>query len=327
MKIGVFGVGAVGGHLAARLASAGEQVSCVARGPNLAAIRSGGITLRRGDQIVIARVAASDRPSDLGPQDVVFVTVKATAPGDLAGAIAPMLHAETAVVFAQNGIPWWYPIGLRGDRPAAPDLRWLDPGGRIDRIIGARRTIGAVVISSNQVVEPGVVVNDTPDSNALIVGEIDDHGSPRVVRLRQTLEGAGLASPPVDDIRKALWSKLVNNMTVSVLCMLTGQTARAAVEDPVLSMIVRTARAEAFAIAEAHGAAVFVDRQARGGAPDHKPSFLQDYELGRSMEIDALVRAPLAFARHAGVPAPMLECLGGLAIRRAIDAGLYRAAS
>jgi 2-dehydropantoate 2-reductase len=184
-----------------------------------------------------------------------------------------------------------------------------------------------VVISSNQVVEPGVVVNDTPESNALNVGEIDDHRSPRVVRLRQTLEDAGLASPPVDDIRKALWSKLVNNMTVSVLCMLTGQTARAAVEDPVLSTIVRTARAEAFAIAEAHGAAVVVDPRACGGAPDHKPSFLQDYELGRSMEIDALVRAPLAFARHAGVPAPMLECLGGLAIRRAIDAGLYRAAS
>ena len=160
----------------------------------------------------------------------------------------------------------------------------------------------------------------------MIVGEIDDRLSPRIVQLRQVLGSAGMTSPPVDDIRKALWSKLVNNMTVSVLCMLTGQTAKAAIEDPFLSTIVRTVRAEAFAIAEAHGVGVVVNPHARGGAPDHKPSFLQDYELGRPMEIDALVRAPISFARHAGVPAPMLECLGGLAIRRAIDAGLFAAA-
>jgi 2-dehydropantoate 2-reductase len=321
MRICIFGAGAVGSHFAVRLALAGHDVSCVMRGPHLEAVKATGLTLRVGDAEFAARVKASDDPAALGPQDVVISTLKATAVNTLAAGLRPLLRDDTAVVFAQNGIPWWYDIGLAPDHPPPPDLGFLDPGGALRAAISRERIIGGVIFSSNEIVAPGIVENFSPDRNVLLVGECDDHASERIARLRATLVEASIESPPAPGIREAIWSKLITNMSMSVLCLLTGQTARGVREDPALRDIVPRLLDEAQAVGQSCYAGV--KRVARtGAAPEHKPSILQDYERGRPMEIDALVRAPAAFARAAGLSTPMLDLLAGLAIRQARDKGL-----
>ena len=323
MRICIFGAGAVGSHFAVRLALAGHEVSCVMRGPHLDAVKANGLTLRVGEAEFSARVKASDDPAALGPQDFVISTLKATGLSSLATGLRPLLRDDTAVVFAQNGIPWWYDIGLPPDHPPAPDLSFLDPGGRLRAVVSRDRIIGGVIFSANEVVEPGVVMNLSPERNMLLVGECDDRHGLRIQVLRTLLDNASLASPPVSRIREAIWSKLMTNMSMSVLCLLTGQTARALRDDPALRDILPRVLDEALAIAQSCYPGV--TRVARtGAAPDHKPSLLQDYELGRAMEIDALVRAPAAFARAAGLSTPMLDVIAGLAIRQARDKGLYQ---
>jgi 2-dehydropantoate 2-reductase len=326
MRICIFGAGAVGSHFAVRLALSGHDVSCVMRGPHLAAVKSKGLTLRVGDAEFSARVKASDDPAALGRQDFVISTLKANALESLVTGLPPLLGDDTAVVFAQNGIPWWYDIGLAPDHPPAPDLAFLDPGGRLRAVVARERIIGGVIFSSNEVVAPGIVVNLSPERNWLVVGECGDRQSERIGRLRTALGDASIGSPPALRIRETIWSKLLTNMSMSVLCVLTGQTARAVRDDPALRDVVPRLLDEANAI----GQSCYPDvkRVTRTGpAPEHKPSILQDYELGRPMEIDALVRAPAAFARAAGLPTPMLDLLAGLAIRQARDKGLYREAA
>jgi 2-dehydropantoate 2-reductase len=323
MRICIFGAGAVGSHFAVRLALSGHDVSCVMRGPHLAAVKAKGLTLRVGDAEFPAQVKASDDPATLGPQDVVISTLKATGLSSLAAGLRPLLREDTAIVFAQNGIPWWYDIGLPAGHPPPPDLGFLDPGAALRSTVSRDRIIGGVIFSSNEVVAPGVVANLSPDRNMLQVGECDDRTSERIERLRAALNEAGIQSPPVPRIRETIWSKLLTNMSMSVLCLLTGQTARGVREDPALRDVVPRLLAEADSIA--HSAFPDVKRTTRSGpAPNHKPSLLQDYELGRAMEIDVLVRAPAAFARAAGLSTPMLDLLAALAVRQARDKGLYR---
>src|SRR6201991_4103401 len=323
MRICIFGAGAVGSHLAVRLALAGHDVSCVMRGPHLEAVKAKGLVLRVGDAEFRTRVKASDDPAALGPQDLVISTLKATGVSSLATGLRPLLRDDTAVVFAQNGVPWWYDIGLAPKHPPVPDLAFLDPGGRLRAAIPKQLIVGGVVFSSNEVVAPGVVANLSPERNRLLIGECDDRQSERVARLRAALNEASIDSPEVTQIRETIWSKLLTNMSMSVLCLLTGQTARAVRDDPALAEIVPRLLDEANSIAQS--CFPEVTRVTRSGpAPDHKPSILQDYELGRAMEIDVLVRAPAAFARAAGLSTPMLDMMAALAIRQARDKGLYR---
>jgi len=322
MRICIFGSGAVGSHFAVRLALAGHDVACVMRGPHLQAVKARGLTLRVGDAEFPAKVRASDDPAALGPQDVVISTLKANALASLVTGLPPLLGDDTAVVFAQNGIPWWYDIGLAADHPPMPDLSFLDPGGALRAVVSRQRIIGGVIFSSNEVVAPGVVANLSPDRNMLVVGECDDGAGARIEGLRAVLEAAAIASPPAPRIREAIWSKLLTNMSMSVLCLITGQTARGVRDDPALREVVPRLLDEANSI----GQSCFpgVKRVTRTGpAPNHKPSLLQDYERGRPMEIDALVRAPAAFARAAGLSTPMLDLLAALAVQRARDKGLY----
>lgn len=324
MRICIFGAGAVGGHFALRLARAGHEVACVMRGPHLYAVKEKGLTLRVGDSELSAKVKASDDPRALGHQDLVISTLKATAVKDLAEGLPPLLGEDTPVVFAQNGIPWWYDVGLPKDHPPSPDLSFLDPGGRLHAAIAKRRIIGGVIFSSNEVVAPGVVQNLSPDRNRVVVGECDDLSDERIASLRRTFEDAGIECPPAAQIREAIWSKLLTNMSMSVLCLLSGQTAKAVREDPVFKEVIPRLLEESNAIAQS--CIPTVKRVTRTGpAPNHKPSILQDYELGRPMEIDALVRAPAAFARAARVSTPALEVMGALALKMARDKGLYQA--
>jgi len=324
MRLCIFGAGAVGSHFAVRLALAGHEVSCVMRGPHLAAVKTNGLTLRVGDAKFNAKVNASDDPAKLGPQDLVISTLKATGIASLATGLKPLLGSDTPVIFAQNGIPWWYDIGLPADHPAPPDLSFLDPGGALRAAIPKERIIGGVIYSSNEVIEPGVVANLSPDRNMLLIGECDDRASDRIAKLRALLEEAKIASAPTAEIRETIWSKLLTNMSMSVLCLLTGQTARAVRDEPALQHVIPRLLDEANAVAQS--CIPNVKRVTRSGpAPQHKPSILQDYELGRAMEIDALVRAPAAFARAAELSTPMLDLIAGLAIQRARDKGLYKA--
>src|SRR5471032_553088 len=187
MRICIFGAGAVGSHFAVRLALAGHEVSCVIRGAHLAAVKAKGLTLRVKGEEFTARVKASDNPADLGAQDFVISTLKANGLSSLVTGLPPLLRDDTGVVFAQNGIPWWYDIGLPADQPPPPDLAFLDPGGHLRAVVAKDRIVGGVIFSSNEIVEPGLVVNDSPERNMLLVGECDDRASARIDRLRTAL--------------------------------------------------------------------------------------------------------------------------------------------
>lgn len=330
MRIAVFGAGAVGGHMAARLSAAGHDVSVIARGANLDAIRDKGITLHIGDGVVHGRVHASDNPAELGRQDVVLVTTKANALSPAAEAIGVLLEADTPVVFVQNGIPWWYALRLTRGRPAPPDLSALDPGNRLRDVIGEARTVGGVVYSSNEVIEPGVIRNHTPQRNNLIVGEIDDRPSPRVAMVRALLIEAGVASPDSDDIRTNVWQKLLRNISRSTVCCLVEQTMRDSLgKSEALREIAKEGTREGLKVAAWHGVRFDYDIDADFAPgslfPPHKPSILQDYELGRPMEVEALLRMPLAFGHVAKVPTPTLDVLVGLIAHRAAARGLFAA--
>jgi 2-dehydropantoate 2-reductase len=328
MRICIFGAGAVGGHLAAKLAARGHDVAVVARGAHLEAMRDKGITLIHGEDTIRGRVRAADRAAALGLQDFVFVTLKANLLGAFAEQAAPLLGKETGVVFAQNGIPWWYGIGLSDQRPRPPDLSKLDPMGKLKKVLDKNQIIGGVVYSANEVREPGVVVNKVPGNNMLVVGEADDRDSERIRILRKALDEADMSSPPTPDIRQSVWGKLVQNLSTAALCTLTGATVKEVRSDPGLGELAKSLGAEGRAIARAHGVEPEGAPQRPGGsqsvsAISHKPSLLQDYERGRPMEIEALFVAPLAFGRAAKVPAPALETVVRLVVFKASAKGLY----
>ena len=328
MRICVFGAGAIGGNFAARLADAGNEVSVVARGAHLEAIKARGLTLIAGDKKVVAKVKASDKPADLGKQDVVISTLKANGLPALAENVSPLLGPDTGVVFAQNGIPWWYGTGLDKSRPEAPDLSRLDPGGALAKAVGYERTMGGAITSPNNVIEPGVVHNEQPDRNTLWVGEIDDRQSARVEALRKALIGAGIGSPPTRDIRYDIWHKLMANLTGSTVALILGQPSLIQ-KTPIINAICRRAHEEALATAAAHGVKLDDSPDVRYGPKrvyfNHRPSILQDYDLGRPMEVEAIVRAPLAFARSAGVPTPTLDTIEAFVVSMAESKGLYAA--
>ena len=329
MRISVYGAGAIGGNLALRLALAGHDVSVVARGEHLAAIRTNGLELRIDDrpEPMRARVAASDQPSELGRQDVVFVTLKAAALGAMAREMEPLLGPDTMVAFLQNGIPWWYDLALPAHLPPAPDLGFLDPGGALHRLLGQRRTLGGIAYPSSEVVAPGVVRILSAGRHDILVAELDDSASARITALRQALEQAGIPSPEVPDIRLAAWNKLLVNASVSTLCALVGHPMAILDSDPALRALARRAFEEVIATAKASGMSSNMDPGAVFG-PDrrfstHKPSILQDRERGRPMEIDALLRAPLAFARARNVDTPTLDSIAALLARLGTDMGVY----
>jgi len=328
MRICIFGAGAVGGHLAARFAASGHDVSVIARGAHLRAMQEKGVRLLHGEETIGGRVRAAERAAELGPQELVFVTLKANLLDAFARDCGPLLGPRTGVVFAQNGIPWWYGIGLAAARRRPPDLAPLDPGGALARAIRPERVMGGVIYSANEVTGPGVVSNKVPGNNMLVVGEADDAQSERIAGVRDALERSGMSSPPARDIRAALWAKLLQNLANSTLSTLTGATVADLRADPEVAKIAARIAAEGRAVAEAHGVDIGLAPQRPGGGhasgmPQHKTSMLQDYERGRPMEIDAQLVVPLAFGRAAGVATPTLDVLVPLVARKAAAKGLY----
>jgi 2-dehydropantoate 2-reductase len=324
MRICVYGAGAIGGHLAVRLAKAGAEVSVVARGPHLAAIQERGLTVLAPDGTHHARVAASSDPTTLGPQDAVLVTVKAPALPAVAAGIPSLLGPETAVAFVMNGIPWWYFNDLPGPLEGR-SLPRVDPGDAIRRALGPGRSIGGVVYSASEVTEPGVIHVEQPKSR-VILGEPDGSMSRRVETLAGLITKGGISGEATPSIRKEIWSKLLSNLAGGTMAVLTGAPPKAVYVEPAAMDAARRVMAEATAIAQALGADPMADHEARissGRTMDHRPSILQDLDQGRPMEIDGIFDAPLALARLAGVATPTLDLLVALCKVRARGAGLY----
>lgn len=325
MRLCVFGAGAVGGFVGGMLARAGAEVSLVARGAHLEAIRAAGLRVETGDGTFAARVPATDRPAGLGVQDVVLLSAKAHALAEAAEAMRPLLGPGTVVVAAQNGIPFWY-FHACGGRFEGRTLGTVDPGGGIAAAIGPERVLGCVVNSSNEVRAPGVVRN--VGNRRFTLGEPDGAESGRARRVAGLLEAAGLEAPVSAAIRGELWEKMWGNVSFSVMAALTGARLGPLVERPDLRALGIAVMEEVRAVGESLGV-VFP-----GGIEDrvagtrrvagHKTSLLQDLERGRPMEVDAIAGAVVEIGRMAGVATPMTDLAYALLRRRAREAGLYR---
>jgi 2-dehydropantoate 2-reductase len=325
VRICVVGAGATGGHFAVKLAAAGHDVSVIARGAHLAAIRASGLTLIEGDAQQTARLAASSDPGDFPVQDFVLVTVKATGLAGIASNLAPLLGPETMVGFPQNGMSWWYPLGLPADRPAPPDLPIFRLAAAILPLVPVERIVGGSIYSANELVGPGVIRNTSPGRNILTLGLPTPGREATLAAVQAAFAECGIASPRVDDIRRTIWSKLLVNMSGSTIALATENMSSICRTDPALGEIYRRVLREGLAIAEAHGYplgdSVDADRLL-ARLVDHKPSLLQDYEQRRPMEVAEIVEAPLAFARARNVATPTLDTLAAIVARRARDRGL-----
>jgi 2-dehydropantoate 2-reductase len=318
MKICIFGAGAVGGYLGARLAAAGADVSMIARGAHLAAIRTGGLGLDEGDGEQVTHPHATDEPAELGPQDAVIVTLKAHAGPAAAAAMAPLLGPETAVVTAVNGIPWWYFHALDGPW-RDHHLQSVDRDENQWREIGPERAIGCVVHGGWTVAAPGRVRQASP--GRLVLGEPSGHETERLAHLDRALRAAGLETSLSTDIRGAIWHKLWGNMAFNPISALTGASLRDIAGDEGTRAVARAMMVEAEAVAGALGV------ELPGGVDDriefaasvgaHKTSMLQDLERSRPLELDALSGAVAELGRLVGEPTPTIDMIHALTQLRA----------
>ena len=328
MKVCVFGAGAVGTHVAGRLAKGGAAVSVIARGPQLAAIEARGVRVHAADGEIAARVAAGADAQGLGRQDAVIVTVKAPALPSVAAGIGPLLGPDTVVAFATNGIPWWYFQGT-GSPEEGRRLPTLDPNDAVRDAVPPAQVVGGVVYSSCTLAEPGVVHVENQRSRIVLGapdGRADGRLSGRIEALAAVLRAGGLVVDVTGRIRDAVWAKLLLNLGSGPLAVLTGCAPSQIFAEGACRTATRRILAEGAAIAAAMGCPVEpnVEGQiAQGAKSHHKPSILQDLEGGRPMEIDAIYGVPLEFARMHGVPTPTLDLLVAMVRARARQAGLY----
>lgn len=308
MKICIYGAGAIGGYLGAQLAGTAADVSLVARGPHLAAMRDRGLTLVSGDGRRTVPVNCTDDSRALGPQDYVILTLKAHSTLPVIEHLEPLLGTDTAIVTAQNGILWWYFHALPGPLENR-HLQAADPGGRIWRALGPDRAIGCVVYPSCEIVEPGVVRHI--EGTRFMVGEPDGSKSARVMALSEVLTAAGLKAPVRRKIRDDIWFKLLGNATFNPVSVLTRATLEQMGRHPETRDVIRRMMTEAVAVATALGVTFAMDIEKRiDAAVDvgaHRTSMLQDFEQGRPLELEALVAAVTEMGRLVSVPTPALD--------------------
>jgi 2-dehydropantoate 2-reductase len=324
LKVCVFGAGAIGGHVAGRLAKGGAELSVVVRGSHLDAIRRDGLRVELPEEVIHCRPAASADPAELGEQDAVVVTVKAPALPSVAAAIAPLLGPHTAVAFVMNGIPWWYFHG-HGGAADGRRLPLVDPGDAVWNAIGPERAIGGVVYSPCTVTAPGVI-HAEGHRHRIVLGEPDGQRSERAEALGAAMRAGGLDIEVTDRIRHFVWDKLVMNLASGPLVVLGDCSTRHVLAEPAGEAAYRRTLAEAFAIAAGMGWPQQADiekRIAGSRSLNHVASIVQDLRLGRPMEIDGIYGAPLEMARMAGIATPTLDLLVALTRVRARQAGLY----
>jgi 2-dehydropantoate 2-reductase len=314
MKICVVGAGAIGGLLAAKLAAVGEEVTVIARGAHLAAIREKGLRLRMDGAETVAQVRATDSLAEAGKQDLVVLGMKAHQ----VAAVAPDLHhvlgPETTLLTAQNGIPFWYFHKLKGPYEGRT-LESVDPGGVIARHIDADKLIGSIIYPASEIVEPGVIQH--VEGNRISLGEPGGEESPRLEALTALLRKAGFKMRPTSDLRSELWVKLWGNCTFNPISALTHATLVDICQYPETRTLATRMMREAQTIGEKLGVrfAVSLEKRIAGAEAvgKHKTSMLQDVEGGRPIELAALVSAVLELARITQTEAPNLEAVHALA--------------
>jgi 2-dehydropantoate 2-reductase len=315
MKICVVGAGAIGGFMAAGLAASGQEVSVIARGPHLQALRAHGLRFiaANGDRST-QQVQATDRMDELPPQDVLLLAMKAHQVAGVAPQVPALLGPETVVVTAQNGIPWWY-FHKSGGPHEGRGLESVDPGGVIAQHIPADRVIGCVVYPACEIVEPGVVRQI--EGNRFPLGELDGCDTPRLRTLVEGFRAAGFKSPVLKDIRAEIWLKLWGNLSFNPISVLTQATLAEICSHEPTRQLARTMMLEAQAIAEKLGVRfkIDVDRRIAGAhsVGAHKTSMLQDMEAGRVLELQALVHSVVELGRITGTPTPTIEHVLALA--------------
>jgi 2-dehydropantoate 2-reductase len=324
MKACIYGAGAIGGWIGARLAHAGGQVSVVARGRTLEAISRDGLRLQSGDTSLQAPVRASASPADLGPQDLVVVSVKAPAMADVARGIAPLLGPDTIVLSAMNGVPWWFFDGF-GAEFAGTRLKSVDPEGAIARAIPGRHILGCVVHASCSTPAPGVVKHHF--GNKLIVGEPAGGSSARLQALAAMLQKSGFEVEVSPQIQKDAWYKLWGNMTVNPVSAMTGATADLVLDDELVREFISRVMLEAREIGARIGIPIAQEPEDRHQVTRKlgafKPSMLQDVEAGKPVELDALVAVVKELGALTGVETPYTDALLGLSRLHAKVRKLY----
>ncbi len=324
MKICIYGAGAIGGYVGVLLKLAGADVSLVARGAHLQAIRKDGLKLLIDGTEKSAKMPATENPAELGPQDYVFVGLKAHQAWEVAEQMAPLLGPNTAVVTAQNGLPWWYFYGFEGQY-ANRRIESVDPGDRQWRAIGPQRVIGCTVYPAAEVASPGVIKHIS--GNKFGLGEPKREITERVQRLSQIFEKAGLKAPILPEIRNDIWLKLWGNLCFNPISALTRATLDVVATDPGTRLLSRHMMLEAERIGRRIGVHFRVDVErridgaARVGA--HRTSMLQDLERGRALEIDALLTAVQELGRLVELETPYIDAVLALTQQMARVAGLY----
>ncbi|HEY5675411.1 MAG TPA: 2-dehydropantoate 2-reductase [Myxococcales bacterium] len=324
MKVCIFGAGAIGGFIAARLSAAGAEVSCVARGPHLAALERDGLTLRSGGETLVVHPRCTDDARVLGHQDYVFIAVKAHSIPAAAPSIRYLLGEHTALVPAINGVPWWY-FYKSGGPLEGRRLESVDPGGKLWELLPPSRVIGCIVYPATDLVAPGIIEHTY--SNRFDLGEPDGSKSERAQRISQLMIKAGLRAPVRPRIRENLWVKLWGNLSFNMICSLTRSALDVVIANAETRAVARTMMLEGQAVAEKLGVTLPLDVDARiAGAAEvgaHKPSTLVDLERGRPMEIDALLGAVVEMGRLAEVRTPVCDAVLALVRQLARSAGCY----
>lgn len=324
MKICIYGAGAVGGFIGAKLAHAGYAVTAIARGATLKALRDHGLRLQSEGILLTEKVHATDDPAELGVQDLVIVAVKATALPQVAQKIGPLIGPDTIVLTAMNGISWWFFDGFGGEY-AGTRLASVDPDGSIAAAIPAVNVMGCVVHGSFSLNEPGFVRHGF--GKRLIIGEPDGSDSGRVQRLAELLRNAGLEIDVSRKIQADIWFKLWGNMTMNPVSAITGATCEKMLDDPLVYRFCLDIMAEAARIGAKIGCPISQSGEERSKLTRQlgafKTSMLQDVEAGRAVELDALVSVVREIGQMTGESMPNMDALLGLARLHARVRGLY----
>lgn len=324
MKVCIYGAGAIGAHIGVLLKLAGVDVSLIARGAHLEAIQNNGLKLIIDGEEKVAKMPASKNPADLGLQDYVIVALKSHQAWDVAEQMKPLLGPNTAVVTAQNGIPWWYFYGFEGQY-ANLQLDSVDPGGRQWRAIGPERAIGCTVYPAAEILEPGVVKHTYGDRYGL--GEPTRKETDRVKALAAAFEAGGLKPKVYPEIRNDIWLKLWGNLCFNPISALTHATLDVVATDPGTRAVARRMMEEAETIARRIGAhfRVDIERRINGAASvgAHRTSMLQDLERGRPLELDALLTVVQEMGRLVAVDTPAIDTVLALAQQMGRVANVY----
>jgi 2-dehydropantoate 2-reductase len=323
MKIAILGAGAIGSYVGAALARGGAEVALIARGAHLAALRENGVTVLspRGD--FQEHPPATDDPAEIGPVDIVFLGLKAHSYATSGPLLAPLLHDGTAVVAAQNGVPWWY-FHRHGGPYDGRRIEAVDPSGATSAAIAPERAIGCVVYCSAELAAPGVVRHG--EGTRFSLGEPDRSRSERCLRLSEALVAGGLKAPVEPDLRDEIWIKLLGNAVFNPLSVLTRATLAAMCRNPRTRALARAGMQECLAIASALGVQpqIEIERRIDGAEAvgEHRTSTLQDLEAGKRLELDTLIVAVVELAELTGTPAPTLQTLAASSTLLAESLGL-----